>query len=449
MNRLTRRILLIVSVLVFLAIAPAVVLYAIGYRPPTSGRIVPDPVGVLLVDAIPARAEVVVDGKQVGRLPRSVSNLVPGEVLVEITKQGYQPWNKRLAIEPARATEVRDVRLFPESPAVEQLLRDVEDFSLAPNRSLLAAVSSDRTLRVISQAGETLISPVALAGTPTEILWSPDSTLILIRYANGAHTLVDVTKKESIETVLPQLASATQTQWDPRVPGRVFYVTPGLALSSTSVLSGTTTTLVPRVASFGVSSRHLYVINQAGEFTRHTLQGQLAHSFDPLTDPVQGIAVTPAGAVSVHFADGRVGILNDDDELVDIAPHAERVSWSPDGRMLMLQTAVSELQMYNVGNERRFDIPINQLRLVVRLSRPISHPQWFAGGNHLIYQVEDEIVITEIDTRDYPATYTLDSTNTGEAHVSVGEEGETVFYVKRNGDSQNLVFAHLLTAEDR
>ncbi|MEX0650036.1 MAG: WD40 repeat domain-containing protein [Candidatus Andersenbacteria bacterium] len=449
MNRLIRRILLLASFLAFIAIAPAIVLYAVGYRPPVSGIIVPDPVGVLLLDAFPKRAQVTVNDSTASRVPGAVSNLAPGNVRVHIFKDGYVSWEKNLPIEPARATEARDVRLFPQTPDTEIVLRNVEDFSLAPNRSLIAAVSSDNTLQIMRQNEESLVTPITLPARPLHILWSPDSTLLLLTYPNRIPSIVDVTDKRGQVVPLPELAKATNVQWDPRVPGRLLFLLPDHVLMAMSISSGTSTRLGSDITSFALSSKNIYALTTKGEFNRYNLQGQFIRRIQTVQDPVKTIAVTPAGAIALHFEDSRVVVLNEDQQLQEIVSTAQKISWSPDGRMLMMQTAGNELHVYNVANERRPDILVNQMRLIVRLSRPISDPQWFAGGNHLIYQVDDQIIISEIDTRDYPATYTLDSTNTGSARISVGEEGHGVFYLKRDATSQSLVFSHLLIASDR
>lgn len=447
MNKSIRRILLIVSVLAFVSIAPAIVLYAVGYRPPEDGTIFPESVGVLLIDAIPAESVVEVDGEVLGNVPRASANLRPGDVRVKVAREGYIPWEKTLSILPVKATEVRDIRLFPTTPEREQVLEGVRDFSLSPNRSLIAAVTDNQTLQIFSRDEKVLVSPVPLAAFPTSVLWSPDSNLVLLEYPGDTHSVVDITQRQGRVVPLPDLRGADAIQWDPRVPGRLFYIDDAQSLRSMDISTRLSTTLLENVTAFGVSSRNLHVAVGGTQYAVYGLQGQSKRDQRIFDTSVQSLAVTPAGSVAVRFEDGSVDIL--DDEREEIARFAEKISWSPDGRMLLLQTANNELQVYNVENERRFDIPKNQLHLVVRLSRPITHAQWFAGGNHLIYQVDDQIMVTEIDTRDYPVSHTVDSTNTGDARFAVGEDGETLLYLKRDGDSQNLVLTHLLTQQDR
>lgn len=327
------------------------------------------------------------------------------------------------------------------------MLQGVRDFSLSPNRSLIAAVTESRTLRIFSRDEKTIVSPITLSAYPTSILWSPDSNLVLVEYPDDTHAVIDVTQQQGRATPLPGLKGAGSLQWDPRIPGRLFYIDENQALRSMSIATGLSSPLLEDVTAFGVSSRNLHVITNGTRYAVYGLQGQSARNEQVFEVSVQTIAVTPAGAVALRFQDGRVNILDDDKE--SVATSVEKISWSPDGRILLLQTASNELQVYNVDNERRFDIPKGQLHLVLRLSRPIMHAQWFAGGNHLVYQVDDQIMITEIDTRDHPVTYTVDSTNTGDARFAVGEDGATLLYLKRQQASQDLMLSHLLTVQDR
>src|SRR5688572_32086033 len=99
MEKIFRRLLLFVSAVVFMALAPLVVFYAMGYRIGINAK---DDlsVGVLLVETTPRRAQITVDDEDAGTTPQSVPNLPPGEVKVSLTKEGYIPWEKRLIIEP-------------------------------------------------------------------------------------------------------------------------------------------------------------------------------------------------------------------------------------------------------------------------------------------------------------------------------------------------------------
>src|SRR5687768_13339880 len=152
MDLIIRRLLLGTSIILFLVIAPVVVLYALGYRE----NIITGPtaVGVLLLVAIPQEATVAVNDRAYGTTPESISNLKVGEVAVAVSKEGYRSWQKNLPILPARATEARSIRLFLENPPTQTLAKATKKFALAPNRTLLAWTDTSNNLHVHSTENE-------------------------------------------------------------------------------------------------------------------------------------------------------------------------------------------------------------------------------------------------------------------------------------------------------
>ena len=436
MHKKVRTMLLFLSALAFLAIAPAIVLYAIGYRPTALDGGAPASVGVLLVDATPRRTEVEVNGRPAGRVPEAVPDLRPGPASVALKKEGYVTWQKTLPIYPAQATEARNVRLFPESPLKQALAQNVGIMTLSPNRSLLAFTTKLSQLRVITVSGEEVVR-ISLSAVPESLLWSPDNTMVLLTMAGRQYRLVSISGPKPAIQNLPALAGVQTIHWDPRVPGRLFAQRDTGALVAYSTSTDTRTNIRETVKTFAVSSRRMYVATADNILQVYTLPGQLLQSIT-LEKPVAHLAVAPGNDVAILFEDRELAMLGSDDTLVSVAQQVEHIDWSPNGRMLLVQSNHNELYVYNVSDERQYHIPLEELHLVVRLSRFITHPQWYAGGNHLVYQVDDEIVITEIDTRDHPVSFVADTTNTGNARVEVGEDGDTLFYIIQQGETNSL-----------
>ncbi len=452
MSLLFRRILLLLSIIIFAAITPLVVLYAIGYRPPSgkNSSNFASQIGVLLVDALPRGAEVHVNDQNKGRVPQSVPNLQPGVIDVKITKEGYIPWEKTLEIFPAKATEVRSTRLIPENIEIQQILQNVHTFSLSPSRSRAQIITRDAKLVVMDVLEQEVFVEIQLTAIPESVLWSPDSASLLMRYTNGTFEVVDVNTDSAPRVVLRPLQGARDVVWNPRLSGRLVGIQKG-SLVSFNVADQTITPLIEHITSFGLSDRNIFAAMADGKtLMQYSLQGENGKVVSAaLLSPVQEIQVAPAGNVALVLRDGTAWYVTDDNMLEQIAQYVSHVAWSPDGQMLMVYTSRNELYVFNVENERQYHIPLKQLQLVVRLSRQLLHPQWFAGGNHFIYQVDDEIVITEIDTRDHSISHVIDTTNTGSAKLTVGEDGNTVYYLKQSDKGTALSVAHLLISADR
>lgn len=442
MQRAYRRILLLAACGVFIVISPLVVLYAIGYR--LAGTAEPVSVGVVLIETVPRRAQVWLNETLIGTTPRALSNLPPGEIDVRIERAGYQSWAKRLVVRSGQATELRDVRLFPAEAHTTELLADVTMFSLAPNRQLIAAVTADRQVHVVDPDGEPLVIDAQLPRAPQELLWSPTSARLLLSDVSGSYFALPLEARAVLEP-LPLLARAQHVAWDPRVPDRLLFLTGAGTLEAYNLSSRAQEVLVEGVASFATSDRQLMVVRTDGTLGQYTLSGQavtVASSVPP--GPIASVLATPDGKLAFRLIDGSLWVWYDGSRLQKLTSSVHSVAWSPSGRLLYVAPDPYSLYVFNATDDRAVLVH-DQLQFVLRLSRPLVDLQWFAGNRHLLYQVEDQLLITEIDTRDHPLTFELDTTNTGAAMPEVGEEGNTLYYLKRvASESTVLVKAALV-----
>jgi len=315
---------------------------------------------------------------------------------------------------------------------------------LSPNRQLAAIADSDRRISVIDLDGGQVGQVLRLQHRLLNMLWSPTSASVLIEDSSGTFYMLAV-GSSALPQVVPQLAGSIEVGWDPRIPGRVLHLTSTGKLSALNVDSGVEVPVADDVSSFAVSSRNVFVVEQNGGVAVYTLQGALTNGAYRVPEGVvRTLLVTPGGDVAYRMLDGSLWVELSDAGLVQVSAGVLKAGWSPDGRMLYVQPDANSLHVYNVSDERTMSVPLRQLTLVTRLSREIIDPQWFAGGRYLLYQVADEVLITEIDTRDYAQTYQVDTTNTGKALPAVGELGETLLYLKQNGAATDLVEAELL-----
>jgi hypothetical protein len=139
MHLLIRKILLITSIVIFLVLAPIIILYAMGYRSGLLNSSNPS-VGVLLVETTPRRAQINLNGEEKGSTPRAITNISPGEVSLSLQKEGYLSWQKNISVIPTSVVNVTNVRLFPTDTQNKIISHDIRIFSLSPNRQLLAVI---------------------------------------------------------------------------------------------------------------------------------------------------------------------------------------------------------------------------------------------------------------------------------------------------------------------
>lgn len=440
MRKSYRRGLLIAATISFFTLAPLLVLYAMGYRLyyGADGSV---SVGVVVVETYPRRAEVTVDGTMYGKTPRAVANLRPGTATISITKEGYGAWQKTAQIEPGRTYELRDVRLFLENPNFTQLAENVHLFSIAPNRQLLAIVNEQRQITVTDDTGTVVAGPLKLPADISSMLWSPDSSMVALT-SHSSWWLLDLGQPTSIQP-LPSIQNSAQVMWDLRLPARLLVRTENGLVQGFSVRNGRREVLLKDVRMFTVSGRRLYAIHTSNSVAAYDLRGTKEEDLSIAVDqPILTVRVSARDHIAYTLADGSVWLRDNTGGSAKISSDVQSLSWSPDGHIVLLAPDEQSLYVYNVSDERAA-VPLHELSLVARLSRAIISPQWYAGGRHILYQVDDEVLITEIDTRDRATTYQVDTTNNGKSSPAVNEDGSLVFYLKAVEGTTTLMAAEV------
>lgn len=411
------------------------ILYAIGYRPITTS--LPQAVGVLLVRAIPSKATVSVNGTIYGILPRSIPNLVPGIVDVKITKQGYQDWEKHLEIKPMQATEARTIQLIPINPDQDTIAEHISFFAVSPDNSTIALMHTDGTLSLTDAAGKLSTPALQIAGQISSIAWSPDSNYLALTNKSKLVTLIQFTN-QTIQKV-PTTASipTQQDQWDPAQNHALVGINSLHQLVRYSIDQQTAEPIAESVQVFSfLNNQPLY----------QRIDNSIAQQGKQLIDSnkrVVQIIPSSHGEVALLFEGGEIALLDKNNSLHTISSSALSASWSPDGLILLIQTAQEELSLYNVSNDRIKTIPKNELHLLVRLSKPIMNPQWHTDSQHVFYQTDNQLIFSEIDPRDHSINGIISTAPS--TVVAIAKDSESILGTISN----TLTRTWLVTKEDR
>lgn len=117
MTLLHRRLLVLALLLVFAVSAPAIILYAAGYRYNTRLHRI-EQLGLLYVTTVPNGTKLTVDGQSYSvNKELVVDDLRAGTYDITISKDGYHSWSKQLDIASGQSTFVRNLNLFKDTDA--------------------------------------------------------------------------------------------------------------------------------------------------------------------------------------------------------------------------------------------------------------------------------------------------------------------------------------------
>lgn len=202
--------------------------FAKGYRPGQGGIL--QGTGLLAANSFPNGAQVYLDGKLTTATDNTL-NLQPGEYQIEIKKDGYASWFKKLTIAKELVTQTNAV-LFPSAPSLTPLtFTGASNVTPSPDGQKIAfyvASASAQTKNglYVLDLTESMLSlqhgPRQIAQVTslfdfnkTKLLWAPDNSQILASY-NGRNVLLDpgkmniVSDEQDVTYQLPTMFS----QWE-------------------------------------------------------------------------------------------------------------------------------------------------------------------------------------------------------------------------------------------
>ncbi|MAG44921.1 hypothetical protein CL633_03460 [bacterium] len=125
MSRLSRIIALIICVIIFACTAPAVVLYAKGYRlgKDNQDNINVVQTGTIFLRSMPKQVELLINNKnqESNKAPFKINGLEPGEYHVQLVKSEYHSWQKTLLVKAQIVTKAENILLLPKKPEQTKL----------------------------------------------------------------------------------------------------------------------------------------------------------------------------------------------------------------------------------------------------------------------------------------------------------------------------------------
>lgn len=163
-----RRIYLSSVIALFVVIAPVLLLYASGYRFDFNSQKIYQS-GVLTVNSLPKRVQVLIDGKiRAKKTPAVIENIKPQTHQFRVEKDGFWAWEKQINIIPGQATVLNNITLVKKSSPWPIAQGEFFNSAQSPDRKYLALITKDDILKIINLSDATEKS--------FELLRNPDLT---------------------------------------------------------------------------------------------------------------------------------------------------------------------------------------------------------------------------------------------------------------------------------
>ncbi len=217
------------SIIIVLSGAYLAILYAKGnLRLKDDGNL--GEVGLLSANSFPTGSQVFVNEKLISATDDTLY-LDPGEYEIKISKEGYWPWKKTLLIEKGLVAQTNAI-LFPSTPSLTPLtFTGVENLLPSPDGNKIVYYTASASTQVknglyVLDFSDSFLplqkSPRQISNelvgfdlTKANLIWSPDSSELLIEYKSKSF-LLDVGKKNDLAylTNIHTKVTALLSSWE-------------------------------------------------------------------------------------------------------------------------------------------------------------------------------------------------------------------------------------------
>jgi hypothetical protein len=226
-----RLLTILLTLIILIGAGTISILYARGYRfGLKQNQITLSPRGLLVANSDPNGAQVFVSGELETATNNTIS-LSPGTYDVQIKKEGYLGWQKRIVIEKEVVTQI-DAFLIPTAPSLSALTYSgVFNLKLSPDFSKIAygiPPNSDNGERAGLWVLETVNLPLGFNRDPRQITdgdltnanweWSPDGREILLTTKSASFLLNagEFTSQNQRVNVASQV-SEIKSEWQKKI----------------------------------------------------------------------------------------------------------------------------------------------------------------------------------------------------------------------------------------
>ena len=413
MTKGLRTFLFAFFLLAFAVAAPAIALYAQGYRlnwPIEPGKKLIVKTGGFFAKAYPKQIDIYVNGraeKQTDFFFDSalVTNLLPRHHLFETKKNGYQSWAKNLEVREKEVIEVKNIFLFPESPQFKTLEENIADFSVSPDRQKIALRHEDGiswsiklydigravTTKLAGQSNFALKDPEFSGWT-----WIDKNTIeISAKSKDASETYliaIDKNPPQLVKKIPPEEKTAIEKETE-EVPAA-----PANGENTAEEKTGT-----PRELARGQNGGADYYLADDGFIYKQENGGEpalaAAGRIDVAADAGYKLDIF-GDYFFVAAADHLMAIRRDGEEfekILDGAPRGTRMA--PNGKRVVYWSN-SEIWIFHL--EKKTDPPTadaGEKVFIARFSEKITDCDWF-NSDYLIFAAGDRVRTAEIDNRD-------------------------------------------------
>ncbi|KKQ80556.1 MAG: hypothetical protein UT02_C0006G0006 [Parcubacteria group bacterium GW2011_GWC2_38_7] len=441
MNINIRRAIALGFIIAFFITAPLLILYTAGFRYNFKKAQV-QRTGTLIIKTTPKSAQVSLNGKALtATTPIRENNILPDDYTIKITKEGYYPWQKKLAIKQQETTFIEDVILFPQSQAEKISDNNITTLSLSPGGSYALIGTKEFNqdflyLLNLNNFRQKLIYNDDKIWTNLSILWSKDDSKALINIDNNL--IVATTTFPQQKTDLTKQLSlvpdeTTKFKWN-EDDSNILYWQDKTTIYEINLLAQTNTKIFKSsnnetFSDFLVKTDELYLVED--------INGTEFLTKQKLNDPkkLAAIELKSADYTICGFIQNRLALFEGNYKTLFLfSPELDRIVFSKENVQTIELANQDSLLAITTGQEISYlELGASELseKNITRYSNGLSTAHWAHATANYLYALQDnKISVLELDNRDKRFTLEFPIKNIRE--FTINSNDEAIIFLQDN-----------------
>jgi hypothetical protein len=391
MRKKVRTILFFIFLLIFIVIAPLLILHVQGYRLDFENKKLTQ-TGALFIKTIsPKQAEIYVDNELIQKTDfffnsALIENLLPKKYNIKVQKQDYYTWEKNLEIKEKEVTEGKSIILFPQDPEFKLLSTNIDNAWFSKDKKKVVIKESEKNAWSLKLYNlEKNVKSHLLKETD---LSQTGADLIDLEFTDNNNLLLQVANKEQINYFNLQIN---------RIPP---LLTKAKAPQS----------IIKNALVYKVFNENIYYLDYLGDFYKTDVSliknEKIASSPFNIKQETEyrlyiyDKAIFLLEEKTVYFFNQDKKIFEKFSENINslkISPDQQKIAYFSDSEIKIL---FLEEQTFKPRRQ------VMETIFLIRLSENIKDVFWI-NSNYLLFTTNNALKIAEIDNRDQVNTIDL------------------------------------------
>lgn len=430
MTKRFRTILFSILVILFIFIAPLVILYSQGYRFDLETKKITQ-TGAFYFKVLPKTGKIYLDEKLEKKTDflfgtAFVDDLLPKKYEIKIEKEGYYPWQKLLEVQEKIVTEAKNIVLISKNPNFEILTKEIKDFFFSPNEKKIILKKSDEkiwTLEILDidkNISRNLINEKEFVkGKNAELLdlkWSHDSKRVLLSLKikeTIKHFILETTEENDLISLDFLGKDIRKISFSPQKNSEIFFIKKNNLFKSDFIKKEISEPILNNLISYKPLNSNLIWLNDEGFLFKSNLSGEKIEvlnlkPIDIESESEYKITAYNLSKILIQKSNTLFYLEQDSKTFKEISNSVKNFRFSPDFKKVVYW---NDYEIWILFLEEKLDQPpkmIGELTFLTRFSEKIKEVFWYTS-HYLIFNTGDKIKIIEIDDRDKINTVNLTS----------------------------------------